>query len=140
MYLIYAIFGAVFASLSTIFAKIGLKAVDSNILTSVRAVIMALVVCIFTFFFGNFSSFDLSKISNKEWLFIFLSALGGAFSWIFFFKALSSGSVISVTVIDKLSILFTAILAFVILSEKLNLQTIVGLFMVVFGVILLSLK
>ncbi len=140
MYLIYAIFGAVFASLSTIFAKIGLKAVDSNILTSVRAVIMALVVCIFTFFFSNFSSFDLSKISNKEWLFIFLSALGGAFSWIFFFKALSSGSVISVTVIDKLSILFTAILAFVILSEKLNLQTIVGLFMVVFGVILLSLK
>ncbi len=140
MYLIYAIFGAIFASLSTIFAKIGLKNIDSNILTSIRAIIMAIFVCTFTFFFGGFSGMNFVNISNKEWLFIFLSALGGAFSWIFFFKALSFGSAVSVTVIDKLSILFTAVLAFIILSEKLSFQTILGLLFVVVGVILVSLK
>jgi transporter family protein len=138
MYIIYAILGAVMASLGTIFAKLGLKNVDPNVLTSVRAILMAIIVCSSGLLFGKLSSSGLSSISEKQWIYIILSALGGALSWLFFYQALSFGPTISVTLIDKLSIVITAILSVLILSESLSLQSIAGLVLVVLGIVLVS--
>lgn len=136
--LIYALFGAVFASLGTIFAKFGLKGVDSNLLTSIRGIVMAVIVTVAALVLGKFDTASLSTLTNKQWLYVILSGAGGALSWLFFYYALSGGPVLGVTVVDKLSIVLTAILAVLILGEKISLQAGVGLFLVATGTTLVS--
>ena len=136
--LIYALFGAVAASLGTIFAKFGLKGVDSNLLTSLRGIFMAIIVTVSTFFITKVSFSSLHTLTAKNWLFVFLSALGGALSWIFFYYALSHVTVVGVTVIDKLSIVLTALLAFFLLSEKITLSGGIGLALITVGSILVA--
>jgi len=87
MYIIYALIGAVIASVGTILAKLGLKGVDTNLLTALRGIIMAVVVTIAALSFGKLSSAALHSLSGKQWLFVVFSAVGGALSWIFFYQA-----------------------------------------------------
>lgn len=138
MYIIYALLGAVMASAGTIFAKLGLKGVDANLLTAIRGITMALIVSIAALSFGKLTVTALSSLSTRQWIFVVLSGLGGALSWIFFYHALSVGPTVAVTVIDKLSIVLTAILATVVLSEGLTLQIGIGLFFVFLGTLLVA--
>lgn len=138
MYIIYALLGAVMASLGTIFAKLGLKGVEANLLTAIRGIVMAIVVSIAALSFGKLSMTAIQSLSPKQWLFVVLSGLGGALSWIFFYQALSFGPTVAVTVIDKLSVVFTAVLAILVLSEKVTLQTGLGLALVFLGTFLVS--
>lgn len=138
MYIVYALLGALMASLGTIFAKAGLKAVDPNLLTAIRGIVMALVVSIAALSFGKLNFSLISSLSTKQWVFVVLSGIGGALSWIFFYQALALGPVVNVTVIDKLSVVFTAILATIVLAEGVTLQTGIGLFLVLCGTILVS--
>ncbi|HRH27024.1 MAG TPA: EamA family transporter [Parcubacteria group bacterium] len=138
MYIIYALLGALMASLGTIFAKLGLKGVDSNLLTAVRGIIMAIIVSITALSLGNLSFGALNSLSSKQWIFVTLSAVGGALSWIFFYQALAVGPTVTVTVIDKLSIVLTAVLALIVLKEGVTLQTSIGLILVAFGTLLVS--
>jgi transporter family protein len=133
MYIIYALLGAVMASAGTIFAKAGLKGVDPNLLTAIRGIVMALIVTLAALSFGKLSITALHSLSNKQWVFVILSGLGGALSWIFFYQALSVGPTVAVTVIDKLSIILTAVLATVILAEGFTLQMGIGLGLVLLG-------
>ena len=130
MYIIYALLGAVMASMGTIFAKLGLKGIDPNFLTAVRGIVMALIVTIAAFSFGKFSIATFHTLSTKQWVFVILSGIGGALSWIFFYHALATGPIVAVTVIDKLSIVLTAILATIVLAEGITLQAIIGLIFV----------
>lgn len=138
MYIIYALLGAIMASVGTIFAKLGLKGVDPNLLTAIRGITMALIVSIAALSFGKLSVTALHSLSPKQWLFVILSGLGGALSWIFFYHALSVGPTVAVTVIDKLSLVFTAILAVVVLTEGITLQAGIGLLLVVIGTLFVS--
>lgn len=138
MYIVYALLGALMASLGTIFAKAGLKAVDPNLLTAIRGIVMAIVVSIAALSFGKLNVPLISSLSTKQWVFVVLSGIGGALSWIFFYQALALGPVVNVTVIDKLSVVFTAILATIVLAEGVTLQTGIGLFLVLCGTILVS--
>lgn len=126
------------ASLGTIFAKLGLKGVDANLLTAIRGIVMAIIVSIAALSFGKLSMTAIHSLSNRQWVFVILSAMGGALSWIFFYQALSAGPTVAVTVIDKLSVVLTAILATVVLSEGITFQAIIGLLFVVLGTILVS--
>jgi transporter family protein len=138
MYITYALLGAIMASLGTIFAKLGLKGVDPNLLTAIRGIVMAGIVTAAALSFGKFSFVALQTLNSKQWLFVVLSATGGALSWIFFYQALAVGPTVTVTVIDKLSIVLTAILAFVVLSESVTIQVWLGLALVFFGTLLVS--
>jgi len=138
MYIIYALLGAVAASAGTIFAKLGLKGVDANLLTAIRGIIMAIIVSIAALSFGKLSMTAIHSLSTKQWVFVILSGLGGALSWIFFYQALSGGPVVTVTVIDKLSLVFTAILAMVVLAEGITLQAGIGLLLVILGTLLVA--
>ncbi len=136
----YALCGALAASLGTIFAKIGLQGVDSNIVTTVRGIFMALIVTVVTIFLSkNVTLAALADIQPKTWVFVFLSALGGAVSWLLFFYALSIGPVQGVTVVDKLSLVITIVLAGFFLQESLTLKTTIGSFFVLFGTLLVAL-
>ena len=138
MYIIYALLGAVMASAGTIFAKLGLKGVDANLLTAIRGIVMALIVTIAALSFGKLSISAFQSLSTKQWVFVILSGLGGAFSWIFFYQALAVGPTVAVTVIDKLSIVLTAILAVVVLAEGITLQAGIGLLLVVIGTLFIA--
>jgi transporter family protein len=138
MYIVYALLGAMMASLGTIFAKLGLKGVDANLLTAIRGIVMAIIVSIAALSFGKLSMTAIHSLSNRQWVFVILSAMGGALSWIFFYQALSVGPTVAVTVIDKLSVVLTAILATIVLSEGITLQTGMGLFFVALGTLLVS--
>jgi len=138
MYIIYALLGAIMASAGTIFAKLGLKGVDANLLTAIRGIVMALIVSLAALSFGKLTVTALSSLSTKQWIFVILSGLGGALSWIFFYQALSVGPIVAVTVIDKLSLVFTAILAVVVLTEGITFQAGLGLLLVVIGTLLVS--
>ena len=126
------------ASAGTIFAKLGLKGVDANLLTAIRGIIMAIIVSIAALSFGKLSMTAIHSLSTKQWIFVILSGLGGALSWVFFYQALSGGPVITVTVIDKLSVVFTAILAVVVLAEGITLQAGIGLLLVILGTLLVA--
>jgi len=138
MYIIYALLGAVMASAGTIFAKLGLKGVDANLLTAIRGIVMAIIVTIAALSLGKVSITALHSLSSKQWLFVLLSGIGGALSWIFFYQALASGPIVVVTVIDKLSIVLTAILAMIVLAEGLSLQVGIGLALVFIGTLLVA--
>lgn len=139
MYILYALLGAVTASIGTIFAKVGLKGVDANLLTAIRGIVMAVVVTLAALSFGKFTQAGLSSLSARNWFFIFISGFAGATSWIFFYYALANGPTVTVTVIDKLSIVFTAILAMLVLAEGVTLQSVLGLSLVVIGTMLVAL-
>lgn len=138
MYIIYALLGALMASLGTIFAKLGLKGVDANLLTAIRGIVMALIVTVAALSLGKISSIALASLSQKQWLFVILSGVGGALSWIFFYQALAVGPTVAVTVIDKLSLVFTAILAAFVLMEGITLQSGIGLGLVFIGSLLVA--
>ncbi|MFA7315810.1 MAG: EamA family transporter [Candidatus Paceibacterota bacterium] len=138
MYILYALLGAIMASMGTIFAKLGLKGVDANLLTAIRGVVMAIIVTVAALSFGKVSVPALQSLTQKQWLFVVLSGLGGALSWIFFYQALSVGPTVAVTVIDKLSVVFTAILAMIVLAEGVTVQSAIGLGFVFLGTLLVS--
>lgn len=126
------------ASAGTIFAKLGLKGVDSNLLTAIRGIVMAIIVTGAALSFGKISFTALQSLSSRQWVFVILSGLGGALSWMFFYHALSIGPTVAVTVIDKLSIVLTAIFATVILMEGITLQSGIGLAFVFVGTLLVA--
>lgn len=138
MYVIYALLGAFTASIGTIFAKAGLKGVDPNLLTAVRGIVMAVVVTLAAVSLGKLTQAGLSSLSPKNWMFVIFSGTAGALSWMFFYHALATGPTVAVTVIDKLSIVLTAILAALVLAEGLTLQAGLGLALVVVGTVLVA--
>lgn len=137
-WILYAFFGALAASLGTIFAKIGLKGLDSNIVTTVRGIVMAFAVLLFTLTLGKFNSASIKNFDTNTWIFIILSGIAGAASWLLFFYALSGGPAGGVTAIDKLSIVITVVLATILLGERLTLQIGLGAVMMGVGAILIA--
>jgi transporter family protein len=138
MYILYALMGAVMASLGTVAAKAGLKSVDPHLLTALRGIVMAVVVALAALSFGKVTSAGVASLTGRSWFFIILSAAGGALSWIFFYQALAQGPTVAVAVIDKLSIVFTAILALLVLSERISMQAGIGLIFVALGTVLVA--
>ena len=118
VWLIYALLSAVFAALTAIFAKAGLKNVNSDLATAIRTAVILLITWGLVFFRGNASG--LPGLSRNNWLFLILSAIATGLSWIFYYRALQLGKVSEVSVIDKGSIVFTILLSFLFLREPLT--------------------
>jgi transporter family protein len=138
-WLIFALLSAVAASLVAVFGKVGLQGVDSNTATAIRAFIMTIFLVGVLLVQGK-----LSKISNivsdpRAMLFIILSGIVGALSWLFYFLALNSGKVAQVVSIDRLSIVFAVILAFIFLSEHISLRAGIGVAIMTVGAIIVAL-
>lgn len=117
-WLSYALLSAVSAAFVSIFGKVGLQGIDSNVATAVRAVIMAVFLIGVVFVQGNFSHMAEVLQDKKGLLFVALSGIAGATSWLFYFLALKYGPVSKVAPIDKLSVVFAVILAVILFGEK----------------------
>ena len=127
-----------FASLTAIFAKIGIKDVNSDLATAIRTSIIVLLTWGIVLFCGVEDK--IKDISLHSWLFLILSGIATGCSWLFYFKALQNGDVSRVAPIDKLSVPLTIFMSFIILKEPISFRTIAGGILITGGSILLLLK
>ena len=127
----YALLSAFFAALTAILAKLGVKGVNGNVATAVRTLVVLCLAWGIILFSGEFR--DLRTLNKTNLIFLILSGIATGLSWICYFKALQYGEVSKVAPIDKLSVAFSIILAFVLLKEPMDTKTIVGGLMIVGG-------
>ena len=137
MWFVFALLSAVFASLTSILAKVGIEGVNSNLATAVRTVVVVIMAWGMVFLTNTQSG--IFEISRKSWLFLILSGLATGASWLCYYKALQMGEASKVVPIDKLSIVFTMILAAVILHEQFNFKSILGCGFIAVGTLLVIL-
>lgn len=140
MWMLYATGSALTAALVGIFGKIGLQQVDPTQATVVRGVIMAVILVLGGLLFGKFAGFQLSDFSGKAWVFIVLSALAGASSWLLYFIALKTGPASAVAVIDKMSVVVVILLAALFLGESLTLKSVIGIILTIAGTLFILFK
>ena len=135
---LWAVFSAVFAALTTIFAKIGVQDVDSDLATLVRTFIVLFVLAGFIVFTGKWS--NPLALSSRTWLFLGLSALATGASWVCYFRGLQIGDASNVAAVDKLSLVLVAIFAFGFLGERHSVREWLGIALVASGVFCLAFK
>lgn len=140
MWIVLASGSAVAAALVAIFGKIGLQEVDATQATIVRGVVMAIILVLGGLLFGKLSGFQLSDFSGRAWVFILLSALAGASSWLLYFGALKLGPAGAVAVIDKLSVVVVILLAALFLGETLTIRSAIGVVLTVAGTLFILFK
>lgn len=138
LWLFYAIGSCVFASLTSVFAKLGLQSVDANVATAIRTWIVLAMAWAMVFLTGQQRS--IGKITKRDMTFLILSGLSTGLSWLFYFSALKMEEASVVAPIDKLSVLFTMVLSFVLLNEKFSLREWIGLVLLVAGTLLIALE
>lgn len=137
MWWIYALLAAFFAALTTIFAKIGLKDINSDLATAIRTVVILVITWSVVFFKRETS--HISLISKQGLLFLILSGIATGLSWLFYFKALQIGKVSQVAPVDKLSLALVIILSVVFLGESLNWKVAIGGVLIIAGTMVLIL-
>lgn len=140
MWIFYAFLSAIMAAFVAIFAKLGLKDIDTTLATTVRAMVMVSFLVIVSFFLHKFDGFSLTSFSSREWILIILAGIAGALSWLFYFVALKAGLASGVVAIDRLSVVFVVILAAIFLGEGLGWQVILGAVLMTAGAIFITLK
>lgn len=138
-WLIYALLSALSASLVAIFGKIGLQHLDANTATAVRAVVMALFLVGVVVIQGKFNLVGTVLADKKALLFVVLSGVAGALSWLFYFMAIKNGNVSQVAPVDKLSVVFAVILAFILFGEKISLIAGLGVALITAGALMVAL-
>lgn len=133
---IAAIFSAIFAALTSIFAKIGIKDVNSNLATAIRTSIILIFTWGIAYFQKSISS--IVNISKTSWIFLILSALATGASWLFYFYALKVGEATKVVPIDKMSLVLTIIFAALLLHEKFTWQIAIGATLMTVGTLVIA--
>ena len=137
MWWIFALLSALFAALTAIFAKIGIRGVDTDLATAIRTVVILIIAWGIAFLRGGAST--INTLSKQNLLFLCLSGIATGLSWIFYFKALQLGKVSQVAPVDKMSVAIAIILAVVFLGEPLTLRTAIGALLIIGGTLTLIL-
>ena len=135
MWIIFAFGSALFAGLTAILAKCGIKNTDSNVATALRTIVVLVFSWIMVFLVG--SQNIISEVSRKTLLFLILSGLATGASWLCYFKALQTGDVNKVTPIDKSSTILTMILAMTFLHEEITVLKIIAIIVIAAGTFLM---
>ena len=137
MWVVFALLSAVFAALTSIFAKIGIESVNSNLATAIRTVVVLVMAWLIVFATGKHQ--QIVDISTKSWIFLALSGLATGLSWLCYFYALQIGEASKVVPVDKFSVVITMIMAFFILGEVITTKTIIGGLLITAGTLVLIL-
>jgi transporter family protein len=137
-WLLLALLSAFFAALTTIFAKIGVRDVSSNLATAIRTVVILLLAWGIVAATGEVAG--LAHVTQRSWLFLILSGAMTGLSWICYFAALQQGPASVVAPIDKTSLVMVLVLAALFLGEPLTWKTALGGAFVVAGAIVVAWK
>ena len=137
-WLTWSLLSALFAGVTAILAKIGVTGVDSNLATAVRTGVVLVFAWIIAFSTG--AAGGIFELSKRTWLFLTLSGIATALSWLCYFRALQLGNASSVAPVDKLSVVFVLAFAALFLGEALTAKTIIGGTLITAGAVVLALK
>ena len=137
MWWIYALLSAFFAALTALFAKVGIKGVDSDLATAIRTVVILVIAWSIAFIRGGVAT--IGSLSRQNLIFLCLSGVATGLSWIFYFKALQLGKVSQVAPVDKLSVALAIILSALFLGEALTWKNAVGALFIIGGTLILIL-
>lgn len=135
-WLVMAVLSAVFAGLTSILAKCGIRKTDSDVATALRTIVVLVFSWVMVFVVG--SQDGLWEISGKSLLFLVLSGFVTGASWICYFKALAMGDVNKVVPIDKMSILISVAFSYIVFGEKLSKKAAAGLALMVAGTLCMA--
>lgn len=138
MWKVYALLSALFAALTAIFAKIGVKDIDSNLATAIRTSIILILTWGIVLASGHMT--EIKTVPRYTWIFLVISGVATGLSWLFYFKAIQIGDVSRVAPVDKLSVVFTIILSCLILRKPLTAKVIVGGLLITAGAIIMIWK
>lgn len=138
MWKYYALLSALFAALTAVFAKIGVKEINSDLATAIRTSVI-LFITWGVVLAGNHTA-EVKGISGHTWLFLILSGVATGLSWLFYFKALQTGDVSRVAPIDKLSVVITICLSFLLLKEPVNARVVIGALLITGGSMIMLMK
>jgi transporter family protein len=133
LWVLFALFSALFAALTAVFAKAGLKNIDPDLATAIRTAIIVILTWGIVLF--KRTIIDLHSLSKNNWIFLILSALATGLSWLFYYRALQLGKASEVSIIDKGSVLFTVLLSFFFLKEPLTPKLLIGVGLVFAGML-----
>lgn len=137
MWLVFALLSAIFAALTSILAKVGIEGVNSTLAAAIRTGVVLLMA--WGMVFLTDTQGGISGISGKSWLFLILSGLATGASWLCYYKALQMGEASKVVPVDKLSVIFALVLAFVFLHEKFTPKSLIGCMLIGAGTLLMVL-
>lgn len=136
-FIIYAFLAAIFSALTSILAKIGISNVESNLGTAIRTFFVLLMAFIIVTSKGKLN--QIKTINKREFIFIYLSGIATGASWLCYYYAIQKGIVSVVVPIDKLSILVSISLSYIIFKENLTKKSLLGLSLIVIGTLLMTL-
>jgi len=134
----WAFLSAIFAALTAIFGKVGVENVNSDLATLIRTAIILVLAAAIVVLTGAMQ--PLADISRRTWVFLLLSGLATGASWLCYYRALKLGPASGVAPIDKLSVVFVALIAAAFLGEKLDLRGGLGVALIAGGAVLLALR
>ncbi len=137
MWFLFALLSAIFAALTSILAKIGIEGVHSNLATAIRTVVV--VIMSWGMVFLTNTQNGITEISKKSWIFLILSGLATGASWLCYYRALQMGEASKVVPIDKLSVVITLVLAFIILHEQVTVKSMIGCVLIGLGTLIMVL-
>ena len=137
MWILFALLSAVFAALTSILAKIGIENVNSNLATAIRTVVVLVMAWGMVFLTGKAGG--ISQITTRSWVFLILSGLATGASWLCYYYALQQGEASKVIPIDKLSVVISLVLAFLVLHEKVDAKAIAGGVLITAGTLVMVL-
>jgi len=137
-WLAWSFLSAVFAALTAVLAKIGVAGVNSNLATAIRTTVILLFTWAIAAFGANLR--DLGGLSRRTWVFLVMSGIATALSWLCYFRALQLGEVSKVAPVDKLSVVLAMALAFAVLGERISVREWAGAACIVFGAVLIAWK
>ena len=135
-WLLYAVLSAVFAALTSIFGKIGIENVESNLGTAIRTVVVLIMAWLMVWAEGK--SAKLRCVPKGELFYIVISGVATGASWLCYYRALQDGLTGVVVAIDKLSIIVSIAFAYLVFGEKLSAKAGAGLFLIVAGTLILA--
>jgi transporter family protein len=135
MWWTYALLSAFFAALTAIFAKVGVKGVDSDLATAIRTVVILILAWTIALVKGGAGS--ITTLSKQNIIFLVLSGIATGLSWIFYFRALQLGNVSQVAPVDKLSVALAIILSAIFLGETLTWKTAAGAILIIIGTLII---
>ena len=137
MWWIYALLSALFAALTAVFAKVGIKGVDTDLATAIRTVVILIIAWGIAFFRGGTST--IYSLTRQNIIFLILSGIATGLSWVFYFKALQIGKVSQVAPVDKLSVAIAIIISVAFLGEVLTAKIAIGALLIIAGTVVLIL-
>ncbi|MDT9558908.1 EamA family transporter [Streptococcus mutans] len=135
MWTLFAFLSALFAALTSILAKIGIEDVNSNLATAIRTLVVLFLA--WGMVFLTKGQTGLTDISKKSWTFLILSGLATGASWLCYYRALQLGKASEVVPIDKLSVVITLILAFLVLHEDFSIKSLIGCILIGGGTLMI---